>query len=76
MIAEKSERGVGRLYTSIRPLLSFLARNLSNSYRKKVAAQFNKGKIQRKTIVDSCVRCLENNQLVITSAFPTVNFRK
>ena len=44
MIAEKSERGVGRLYTRIRPLLSFLAHNLSNSYRKKVAAQFNKGK--------------------------------
>ena len=31
---------------------------------------------QRKTIVNSWVRCLENNQLVITSAFPTVNFRK
>ena len=29
---------------------------------------------QRKTIV--WVRCLENNQLVITSGFPTVNFRK
>ena len=31
---------------------------------------------QRKTIVNSWVRCLENNQLVITSGFPTVNFRK
>ena len=31
---------------------------------------------QRKTIVNSWVRCLENNQLVITSAFPTGNFRK
>ena len=31
---------------------------------------------QRKTIVSSWVRCLENNQLVITSGFPTVNFRK
>ena len=28
---------------------------------------------QRKTIVNSWVRCLENNQLVITSSFPTVN---
>ena len=28
---------------------------------------------QRKTIVNSWVRCLENNQLVITSGFPTVN---
>ena len=27
---------------------------------------------QRKTIVNSWVRCLENNQLVITSGFPTV----
>ena len=26
---------------------------------------------QRKTIVNSWVRCLENNQLVITSGFPT-----
>ena len=33
-------------------------------------------KNQRKTIVNSWVRCLENNQLVITSGFPTVNFRK
>ena len=33
-------------------------------------------KNQRKTIVNSWVRCLENNQLVITSAFLTVNFRK
>ena len=31
---------------------------------------------QRKTIVNSWVRCLENNQLDITSGFPTVNFRK
>ena len=31
---------------------------------------------QRKTIVNSWVRCLENNQLVITSGFPTENFRK
>ena len=31
---------------------------------------------QRKTIVNSWVCCLENNQLVITSGFPTVNFRK
>ena len=31
---------------------------------------------QRKTIANSWVRCLENNQLVITSGFPTVNFRK
>ena len=31
---------------------------------------------QRKTIVNSWIRCLENNQLVITSGFPTVNFRK
>ena len=31
---------------------------------------------QRKTIVNSWVLCLENNQLVITSGFPTVNFRK
>ena len=31
---------------------------------------------QRKTIVNSWVRCLESNQLVITSGFPTVNFRK
>ena len=31
---------------------------------------------QRKTIVNSWVRCLENNQLVITSGFLTVNFRK
>ena len=31
---------------------------------------------QRKTIVNSWVRCLENNQLVNTSGFPTVNFRK
>ena len=30
-------------------------------------------KNQRKTIVNSWVRCLENNQLVITSGFPTVN---
>ena len=30
---------------------------------------------QRKTIVNSWVRCLENNQLVITSGFPTVNFK-
>ena len=29
---------------------------------------------QRKTIVNSWVRCSENNQLVITSGFPTVNF--
>ena len=38
----------------------------------------NKHKLtnQRKTIINSWVRCLENNQLVITSAFPTVNFRK
>ena len=33
-------------------------------------------KNQRKTIVNSWVRCVENNQLVITSGFPTVNFRK
>ena len=31
---------------------------------------------QRKTIVNSWVHYLENNQLVITSAFPTVNFKK
>ena len=31
---------------------------------------------QRKTIVNSWVRCLESNQLVITTGFPTVNFRK
>ena len=31
---------------------------------------------QRKTIVNSWVLCLENNQLVITSGFPIVNFRK
>ena len=31
---------------------------------------------QRKTIVNSWVQCLENNQLVITSGFATVNFRK
>ena len=31
---------------------------------------------QRKTIVNSWIRCLENNQLVITSGFLTVNFRK
>ena len=31
---------------------------------------------QRKTIVNSWVCCLENNQLVITSGFATVNFRK
>ena len=29
---------------------------------------------QRKAIVNSWVRCSENNQLVITSGFPTVNF--
>ena len=28
---------------------------------------------KRKTIVNSWARCLENNQLVITSSFPTVN---
>ena len=28
---------------------------------------------QRKTIVNSWLRCLENNQLVITSGFPTVS---
>ena len=31
---------------------------------------------QRKTIVNSWIRCLENNQVVITSGFPTMNFRK
>ena len=36
----------------------------------------NRKKNQRKTIVNSWVRCLENNQVVITSGFPTVNFRK
>ena len=38
--------------------------------------EFMVGVNQRKTIVNSWVRCLENNQLVITSGFPTVNFRK
>ena len=37
---------------------------------------FAKESNQRKTIVNSWVRCVENNQLVITSGFPTVNFRK
>ena len=37
---------------------------------------FYKKKNQRKTIVNSLVRCLENKQLVITSGFPTANFRK
>ena len=36
----------------------------------------NSNSNQRKTIVHSWVRCFENNQLVITSGFPTVNFRK
>ena len=31
---------------------------------------------QRKTIVNSWVRCLENNQIVINSGFPTVNCGK
>ena len=31
---------------------------------------------QRKTIVNSWVRCLENNQIVINSNFPTVNCGK
>ena len=31
---------------------------------------------QRKAIVNSWVRCVENNQLVIPSGFPSVNFRK
>ena len=29
-----------------------------------------------KTIVNSCERCLENNQMVINSGFPTVNCKK
>ena len=39
-------------------------------------AKRKKEKNQRKTIVNLWVRCLENNQLDITSGFPTVNFRK
>ena len=31
---------------------------------------------QRKTIVNSWECCLENNQMVISSSFPTVNCRK
>ena len=31
---------------------------------------------QKKTIVNSSERCLENNQMVINSGFPTVNCRK
>ena len=46
---------------------------LSNEFNN--TKPFNKVN-QRKTIVNSWVRCLENNQLVITSGFPTVNFRK
>ena len=42
----------------------------------------NNGKVkilypnQRKTIVNPWERCLENNQMVINSGFPTVNCRK
>ena len=31
---------------------------------------------QRKTIVNSWERCLENNQMIINFGFPTVNCRK
>ena len=37
---------------------------------------FFKGTPWGRDCVNSWVRCLENNQLVITSGFPTVNFRK
>ena len=30
----------------------------------------------KKTIINSWERCLENNQMVINSGFPTVNCRK
>ena len=39
---------------------------------KKAANEKN----QRKTIVNSWERCLENNQMLINSGFPTVNCRK
>ena len=48
--------------------------HLKESDTKERGARHKKN--QRKTIVNSRVRCLENNKLVITSGFPTVNFRK
>ena len=40
------------------------------------ATHFLREKPWGRCCVNSWVRCLENNQLVITSGFPTVNFRK
>ena len=40
------------------------------------ATHFLREKPWGRDCVNSWVRCLENNQLVITSGFPTVNFRK
>ena len=40
------------------------------------ATHFLREKPWGRGCVNSWVRCLENNQLVITSGFPTVNFRK
>ena len=40
------------------------------------ATHFLREKPWARGCVNSWVRCLENNQLVITSGFPTVNFRK
>ena len=47
---------------------------MRNSFRRETSTLNCFCKLhQRKTIVNSWVRCLENNQLVITSGFPTVN---
>ena len=48
----------------------------TGAWKKISSLNLKENHNQRKTIVNSWVRCLENNQLVITSAFPTVNFRK
>ena len=49
-------------------------RVVRNSFRRETSTLNCFCKLhQRKTIVNSWLRCLENNQLVITSSFPIVN---
>ena len=57
-------------------IISDITRKVERGSGNGKRAQVVENRNQRKTIVNSWVRCLENNQLVITSGFPTVNFRK
>ena len=58
---------------------NYIERHCLDTFRSTILSKIGPDILsdnQRKTIVNSWERCLENNQMIINSGFPTVSCRK